>query len=189
MEIRKWLTGIVLLSVMMFSAGCGTGKDEGGTATVPVAEESRPEESSEIQSASLESLAELLGKDDSRAAEAFGGGEENWTEDNTVYIGRIYYISLFDEEAPVYTTYDNNRLVNSVSIRLVDGERKITEEDTLEWVEKLTEFTGKEPSFYDTSSEAGSKSWKWFSGERAVTLNWREDILTISINTVVAELN
>lgn len=137
----------------------------------------------------LETIAELLEMSDPQAAEVFGGGKENWTEDKKFYIGRIYQVKLFDRDVTVYTSYDDKQLVNSVSIWLVNGEQKVQEEDAVQWVERLNEFTGTEPVSDDTASESGSRNWKWFLGERAVALNWIGDMLTISMNVVVGELD
>lgn len=123
------------------------------------------------ETAALETIAELLGKSDLQAAEVFGGGRENWTEDNLFYIGRVCQVNLFDEEVSVYTSYDEKQLVNSISVWLTNGEGVTMEEYALQWEERLNEFTGAKPDFYDTTSEGGSKTWKWFLGDRAIALN------------------
>lgn len=208
MKIRKIIMGIILISVITLAVACGTESNTRETFSDSPQEtslkieqdleksskkefttEDIEEQSGEIQTATLETLSELLGKSDSQAAEVFGGGEENWTGDKAIYIGRIYQVKLFDEEVSVYTTYDDKQLVNAISIWLVNGEQKVEEEDTKQWVERLTEFTGEKPVFNDTLSEAGSKNWKWFLGNKAFTLNWMEDILTISMNVMIGELN
>lgn len=208
MKIRKIIMGIILISVTTLAAACGTESNTRETFSDSPQEtslkieqdleksskeefttEDIEKQSGEVQTATLETLSELLGKSDSQAAEVFGGGEENWTGDKAIYIGRIYQVKLFDEEVSVYTTYDDKQLVNSISIWIVNGEQKVEEEDTKQWVERLTEFTGEKPVFNDTLSEAGSKNWKWFSGNKAFTLNWMEDILTISMNVMIGELN
>lgn len=205
---RTFILGLMLVSVMILTTACGSAGAGGETdasyseeetmvsrdSEESTEKESETEENADgatggIETADLEKIAELLGKSDLQAAEAFGGGEENWTEDKSFYIGRIYKVKLFDEEVKVYTTYDDQELVNAVSVWLVNGEREVKEEDSLQWVERLNEFTGTKPDLRDTSSEAGSKNWKWFLGDRAVTLNWLEDMLTISMNVVVGELN
>lgn len=200
-----------LITVVMIGAAltaCGSGSIEEGRDSISTSEELKvgrdTEQSSEKESGSaedtdgaedetetaeLETLAELLGKSDLQAAEMFGGGKENWTEDKAFYIGRIYQVYLFDEKVTVYTSCDEQQLVNSVSIWLVNGERKVKEEDVIQWVERLNDFTGIEPNVHDTASEAGSKNWKWFLGDQAVSLYWLEDMLTISMNVVTGELD
>lgn len=136
----------------------------------------------------LKSIAELLGKPDLQTAALFGGGNENWTEDKSFYIGRIYRVNLFDNEVTIYTSCDEKQVVNAVSVWLVNGERKVTEKDAVQWVERLNEFTGREPDIHDAVSEGGSKNWNWFTGQQAVSLNWLDDMLTISMNVVKGEL-
>lgn len=209
MKFRKIIMGFILISAMALTAACGLGNNGEETAVAPSSEkdivaEWESEQSLENESytkenadellrqtktAALETIAELLGKPDLQAAELFGGGEENWSEDKSFYIGRIYQVNLFDEEVTLYTSCDDKQLVNSVSIWLANGEKEVYEEDVLLWVGRLEEFTGIKPDFYDASSEGGSKNWKWFLGDRAVTLNWLEDVLTISMNVVKGELN
>lgn len=194
MKFKKNIIGFTLVLTMVLTAACGSDSTGAERDTEPSAEEEIREEESfdgasdEIDTATLETIAELLGKSDIQAAEVFGGGKENWTEDNTFYIGRVYQVNLFEKEVSVYTSYDEKQLVNSISIWLVNGGGVVMEEDALQWVERLNEFTGTKPAFYDAASEGGSKNWKWFLGDRAFTLNWMEDMLTISMNVVVGEL-
>lgn len=210
MKIKKTILGLSLISVMSLAVACGPGssaEDKDVTVStseadlnvasdskqfpenVPGAEENIDEASDEIQTADLETIAELLGTSDIQAAKLLGGGEENWTEDKTFFIGRIYHVKLFNEEVSVYTSYDDNQLVNSVSIWLVNGEREVKEDDVMQWEERINEFTGTKARHKPADSETGSKNWKWFSKDRAVTLNWMGDILTISMNVVVGELD
>lgn len=177
-----------MVSAMTLTAACGSGSDGAKEDTKEETEAETKMAPKEMEIATLETIAELLGMSDPQAAEVFGGGNENWTEDKSYYIGRIYQVNLFDKEVPVYTTYDEKQLVNSLSIWLVNGEEKVKEEDALQWIERLNEFTGTKPTTHDAASEGGSKNWNWFLGDRAVTLNWMEDILTISMNVVVGEL-
>lgn len=173
--------GFILVLTMALTAACGS--DNAGEERDTVSS------SEEIDTATLETIAELLGKSDLQTAEVFGGGKENWTEDKAFYIGRVYQVNLFDQDVSVYTSYDEKQLVNSISIWLVNGEEVVMEEEVLQWVERLNEFTGTKPSFYEAASEGGSKNWKWFLGDRAFTLNWMEDMLTISMNVMVGELD
>lgn len=185
MKFRTLIIGLTLVFTMVLTAGCGSGQP---SQKATKAEENTDKAPDEIETATLETIAELLGKSDLQASEVFGGGKENWTEDKTIYIGRVYQVNLFDEEVSVYTSYDENQLVNSISIWLVNGEGITTEEAVFQWVERLNEFTGAKPTFHDAASEGGSKNWKWFLGDRAFALNWMEDMLTISMNVVVGEL-
>ena len=129
-----------------------------------------------------------MGKQDPETANLLGGGEENWTEDKSFYIGRIYQVQLFDAQYPVYTGCDENMIVNSVSIWLANGERKVSKEEVEQWVQRLTEFAGTEAVYDEISSEAGSKQWKWKLEDKFLSLMWTGDILNISMNPAVGEL-
>lgn len=213
MKFRKNIMGFTLVLAMLLTTGCGfsrAGEERGaeqetGSSSEEVlrvnvengqssrketeAEESTSGAPDETWTATFETIAGLLRKSDLQASEVFGGGKENWTEDKAFYIGRIYQVNLFDEEVLVYTSYDEKQLVNSISIWLTNGENTVMEEDALQWVERLNAFTGTEPDFYEAASEGGSKRWKWFLGDRAFALNWLDDMLTISMNVVVGELD
>ena len=149
--------------------------------------ESETEQGTDPQAA-LKELAGLLGMQDEQTAGLFGGGEENRTEDKSFYIGRIYEVEMGGTVYPVYTSCDENNVVNSVSIWLSDGERSVEQEEALQWARILTDFTQTEPVYDETTSEAGSKNWKWLSDEKIITLNWLDTIFTISMNPAVGEL-
>ena len=107
--------------------------------------------------AALDELVQLLGMQDSETASLLGGGEENWTEDKNFYIGRIYKIKLYDGEYPVFTSCNNDKIVNAVSVWLANGEREVSQEEVEQWVQRLTELVGTEPVYDDISSEAGTR--------------------------------
>ena len=88
----------------------------------------------------------------------------------------------------VHTSCDDAKIVNSVSVWLSDGERSVPQEEVDQWVQVLNEFTGTEPVYDDTSSEVGSKNWKWMADGNIITLNWLDTIFTISMNPAVGEL-
>lgn len=139
--------------------------------------------------ADMDALVSLIGMDDATAAEALGGGEENWTEDKNFFIGRIYEVTLFGEDVSIYTSYDDQEKVNSVSVWIVDGSRTVEKEEAETWKQRLDEYTGTEAVFDGVTSEGGSDNWKWKSGNNFITLNWMKEILTISINPAVGELH
>ena len=198
----KWMIGgIVLAVVLTASAGCGESKLLEETGTVQetqtyssqeepsrTAEPAQTEEESPVPEADFESLAALLGMEDAETADLLGGGKENWTEDRSFYIGRIYAVTLFGQEYPVYTSCDENGVVNSVSIWLEDGERTVPEEEARQWADRLTEFTGTEPAYDSVTSEGGSRNWKWDCGDKFISLHWMDTILSISMNPAVGEL-
>ena len=204
----KKKTGIlvILMAAFVFAA-CGQKAviKESETAKEPVKEQefveekvpSEEDESAEekaspeenvVYEATFQELAALLEKQDPETANLLGGGEENWTEDKSFYIGRIYQVQLFDAQYPVYTSCDENMIVNSVSIWLANGERKVSKEEVEQWVQRLTEFAGTEAVYDEISSEAGSKKWKWKLEDKFLSLMWTGDILNISMNPAVGEL-
>lgn len=138
--------------------------------------------------ATLEELWGLLGMDDPETAEMFGGSEENWTEDKKFYIGRIFEVELMGETYPMHTSCDENKVVNAVSVWISNGEREVTEEEAKGWADTITETAGTEPKYDDTSSEAGSKNWKWVFDGKIISLHWMGDLLSINMNPAVGEL-
>ena len=136
----------------------------------------------------LGEMEALLGMQDEETADLLGGGEENWTEDKSFYIGRHYEVEMGGTVYQVHTSCDDAKTVNSVSVWLSDGERSVPQEEVDQWVQILNEFTGTEPVYDDTSSEVGSKNWKWMADGNIITLNWLDTIFTISMNPAVGEL-
>ena len=160
----------------------------------PESKESKTEEirvetgTTAVYEATLEELAQLLEMTDSETATLLGGGEENWTENKSFYIGRIYEIQLYDGIFPVYTCCDDDKKVNAVSVWLENGDREISKEDVEPWVNRLTEFTGAEAIYDEISSEAGTKQWKWVSEDRIVSLMWTGQLLSLYMNLAIGEL-
>ena len=136
----------------------------------------------------LGEMEALLGMQDEETADLLGGGEENWTEDKSFYIGRHYEVEMGGTVYQVHTSCDDAKTVNSVSVWLSDGERSVPQEEVDQWVQILNEFTGTEPVYDETTSEAGSKNWKWMADGNIITLNWLDTIFTISMNPAVGEL-
>lgn len=58
--------------------------------------ESAGAEAAGPEAADLKDVAGLVGMNDEATADLLGGGEENWTEDSSFYIGRTYNVQLFD---------------------------------------------------------------------------------------------
>ncbi len=140
----------------------------------------------------LESLMELPGKKDKETAGMFGGGEENWTEDRSFYIGRIYEIEIYGEKCGVFTACgeDPDRTVQSVSVWLVNGEREISEDETVQWLERISDVMGAEPLCRYQSVESGARSWKWRKDQTAASLyRMMDDILTLSFQPAAGELS
>ena len=87
----------------------------------------------------LQAMMKLPGMKDKETAGLFGGGEENWTEDRSFYVGRVYQTELYGGKYKVFTTCgeDPDRTVESVSIWIVNGEREIAEAETEQWIEAI----------------------------------------------------
>ena len=137
---------------------------------------------------SLEDAAGLLGMKDSETAELFGGGEENWTEDHSFYLGRIFQAELYGEACSVHTTCSKEGIVDSVSIWAVNGERQVTDEEVKQWTEQITEQTEAEPSTDPGPSEGGSVQTRWKKDGKIVTMDHMKDILTIRIQELKGEM-
>lgn len=147
------------------------------------------EETPALPEAGFEELEALVGMDDERAAEHFPGSLENWTEDKGTFIGRIYQVSLLETPITVYTSYNAENKVASVSAWITDGTAEVTEDEGNEWVQHVTEYAGSDPVYDGTSSEAGSQNWKWKKDGNFITLHWLGDIITLEMQPAVGELH
>ena len=198
---KRMLTMCALLLTGLLTA-CGTQQPQGteSAAETESMAETQPAEQTEAGAqetvtgqntdpqTALGEMEALLGMQDEETADLLGGGEENWTEDKSFYIGRHYEVEMGGTVYQVHTSCDDAKTVNSVSVWLSDGERSVPQEEVDQWVQILNEFTGTEPVYDDTSSEAGSKNWKWMADGNIITLNWLDTIFTISMNPAVGEL-
>lgn len=140
----------------------------------------------------LQAMMKLPGMKDKETAGLFGGGEENWTEDRSFYVGRVYQTELYGGKCKVFTTCgeDPDRTVESVSIWIVNGEREITEAETEQWIERISEAMESEPFCKYQSVESGARSWKWRKGDTAASLyRMMDDILTVSFQPAVGDLS
>ena len=198
---KRMLTMCALLLTGLLTA-CGTQQPQGteSAAETEGMAETQPAEQTEAGAqetvtgqntdpqTALGEMEALLGMQDEETADLLGGGEENWTEDKSFYIGRHYEVEMGGTVYQVHTSCDDAKTVNSVSVWLSDGERSVQQEEVDQWVQILNEFTGTEPVYDDTSSEVGSKNWKWMADGNIITLNWLDTIFTISMNPAVGEL-
>lgn len=154
--------------------------------SIPETETSAEETVSEA--ADLKDVAGLVGMNDEATADLLGGGEENWTEDSSFYIGRTYNVQLFDVPCQVFTTCGQDNTVESVSVWIVSGERQVTDEEAKEWESRVTEMMGTEPVYDKGISEGGSQNCRWNANGMAATMNRMADILTVSFQPAVGEL-
>lgn len=136
----------------------------------------------------LKEVADLLGMMDGETKSMLGGGEENWTEDRSVYIGRIFQAEVYGETYPVYTSCSREGAVESVSMKIVNGERPVEETEIQEWTDWITEYTGVTPAEEQKFSEGGSRQKSWRSNGRIVTMYYMKDNLSISFQELVGEL-
>lgn len=143
----------------------------------------------ETDSTKLQALMELPGKKDSETEELFGGGEENWTEDREFYIGRIYQVELYDEDCSVFTSCSEDGIVESVSIWVINGDREVSDEDTQQWLDRVSEVMDAEPFCEYEAVESGARSWKWRQDGMAASMYSMRDILTVSFQPAVGELH
>lgn len=108
----------------------------------------------------LLALAGLLGKSDSEAAGALGGGAENRTEDGEVLVGRSYETTFFGEICSVHTSYDDTGLVWLVLAEPQELSAK-------ELRERICAVTGSEPEEVPEETAAGGTDlgktldWNW----------------------------
>lgn len=150
--------------------------------------ESAGSEAAGPEAADLKDVAGLVGMNDEATADLLGGGEENWTEDRSFYIGRTYNVQLFDVPCRVFTTCGQDNTVESVSVWIVSGERQVTDEEAKEWESRVTEMMGTEPVYDKGISEGGSQNCRWNANGMAATMNRMADILTVSFQPAVGEL-
>lgn len=132
--------------------------------------------------------ADLIGKADADIADAFGGGEENWTEDHSTYIGRMYAAELYGELVTIHAVCGEEKTVDAVSIWITDGEQEVADDLVTTWQERITEYTGAEMQDQGTAEESGTQSWKWNTRDTFYTLRLLDNILTLDINPAVGEL-
>lgn len=135
----------------------------------------------------LKEIAALLNMQDADTAELFGGGEENWTEDHSFFIGRIFQAEIEGTIYPVYTTCSQEGQVESVSIQIVSGSPV---EDALiqEWTDRITEASDAEAVSDGSVSEGGSRKTTWTKDGKRVTMYCMADNLSIAIQNQVGEL-
>lgn len=198
--MKKWVAVLAVMIMSLTIMACGKTEDivpeaenivsETETENAEMEEAEAPVEETEVpaEEVKLEDIASLLGMSDAETADHFGGGEENWTEDKSFYIGRMYQVSLYGESMPLYTSCDDEKTVNAVSLWIANGEREVTGEEAEQWVQRVTEFAEAEPTYNDTSSEAGSKVWKWNFDGKVAAVYWTGDILSLNMNPAVGEL-
>lgn len=179
--MKKALLTISVLALSAFMLmGCTTaGAESDGTPDT---------EQAETTQYTLADTAGLLGKADADVADAFGGGEENWTTDKSTYIGRIYQTELYGDPVTVRAVCGEEKVMDAVSIWITDGEQEVTDELVQTWQDRVTAFTGAEMEDRGVSGESGTQSWRWNAEDNFYTLRLLEDILTLDINPAVGEL-
>ncbi len=137
----------------------------------------------------LSAAADLIGQADADVKDLFGGGEENWTEDQSTYIGRIYTAELYDAPVTIYTTCDADNLVSSVSIWISDGTQAVSEEQLSAWQGYISDATGVSMEEMPVSGRIGHTILAVAGGKYFYTLRLLGDILTLDILPAVGELH
>ncbi|MGI5947497.1 MAG: hypothetical protein ACOX8K_08840 [Lachnospiraceae bacterium] len=205
MKKIKWQNFIIASAAAYILAGCSQHTPIETTVSAETTAEITTEETKEAEmetnetessadetettagnETSLTDIKSLVGMNDEDTAGLLGGGEENWS--NNFYIGRIYKVNLDGTEYSLFTTCGQDGTVESVSLWIVNGERDVTEEETRYWETQMTGLMGVEPSYDGTSSEGGSKNWKWMSDGMIAGMNQMKDILTLCFQPAVGEL-
>lgn len=133
-------------------------------------------------------VAELLGMQDSETVTLLGGGEENWTEDHSFYIGRIFQPEIDGKSYPVYTSCGEDGTVESVSLWIVSGERLVKDYEAEEWEKRVSEYMETDSVKKSEISEGGSQNWVWRSGDTVARLSCMEDNLTLSFQKAIGEM-
>ena len=137
----------------------------------------------------LSELTQLLGMADGDAARLFGGGAENWSADHVFFVGRTYEVLLYGQSCRLFTICSKDKVIRSISLWIVGGERKVTEDDIKIWSAHVTELMGTEPTLDTEISEGGSRNRRWRAKGMAAAMHQMPDILTISIQPSVGELH
>ena len=145
-------------------------------------------QSVENQTMELKDLMDMVGMKDEDTANLLGGGEENWTDDKSFYIGRKYQIDLYGDIYKVFTTCGKDKIVESVSLWIVDGEQQVTDMEVPEWEKRITDIMGVQPIRDTGISEGGSRNSRWMANGMSASINQMEDILTINFQYVIGEL-
>ena len=186
---------VLLCGLTCLLAGCAA-PERGKTLADAVLTEvkaagvDRETEENEDSRELLKAMMKLPGMKDEETAGLLGGGEENWTEDRSFYIGRIYEVELYGQDCRVFTTCGGgpDRVVESVSIWIVNGEREVTEDETLLWLDRISDVMDLKHICEYESVESGARSWKWRKEGMAASMYRMKDILTVSFQPAVGEL-
>lgn len=135
----------------------------------------------------METLLKLPGMTDKETQALLGEGKENWTEGRSFYIGRIYQMELYGTDCQVFTACNADRVVETVSVWIVNGERDVTEEETKQWTERISEVMDAKPFCIYEAVESGARSFKWKQDETAAGMYRMKDILMVSFRSAVGE--
>lgn len=148
---------------------------------------SKDKEGKNVYTADLGEITALLGMSDDETAGLLGGGEENWTEDGSFYIGRIYNVEICGDDCRLFTSLSKDT-VDAVSIWIVNGEREVTDSEAAKWEELISDLMGSSPVTHGEISEGGSKNISWRSGGLAASMHRMKDILTVSFQPARGEM-
>lgn len=168
--------GLILgLALALMMTGCSnTQKSDANVVESSTTVESESKAPQMTDKEAIDNIFGLLGKDDDKSKEFFGGSEENKTSDGDYLIGRIYNISIFGEDTQLFTSYDAKGIVNSINFML---EGKTVEEYT----SAITEILGQPTEVNDTPTEGGSTYTLWTIGDDLFYLYSGYDVITVQL--------
>ena len=155
MKKNVWKKFMLVAGLFGLLMGCGTGSQIKEEEAIAITEEVSGEKETAV-------------KEETQEQEM---SEENWTEDQSFYIGRNYQTELYGIPCKVFTTCGEDRTVESVSVWIVSGEREVTEQEAEEWADRITEMMGVQPSEEGEVSEGGSKNRRWLADGVIASMN------------------
>ncbi len=180
-----------LMSVLLLM-GCASSNAVADSENMQVLEakssQSQPNAADATTENDIGAVTALLGQLDKDTENLFGGGEENWTADQSTYIGRIFQTDLSGKPVTIYTSCGADNKVNSVSIWFTDGSEQVTEEQITFWKDQIIQYTQVELEDRGISEESGTHTWRSQAQGNFYTLRLLGDILTLDINPAVGEL-
>ena len=170
MKKNVWKKFMLVAGLSGLLMGCGTGSQIKEEETIAITEEVSGEKETAVKEETQEQ--EMSEEKDENAGLAE-------LKDQT---------ELYGIPCKVFTTCGEDRTVESVSVWIVSGEREVTEQEAEEWADRITEMMGVQPSEEGEVSEGGSKNRRWLAEGVIASMNQMPDILTVSLQPAVGEL-
>ncbi|MGI6180908.1 MAG: hypothetical protein ACOYIE_02380 [Agathobaculum sp.] len=181
-----FVAGAFLIMACAFSSGLGI-FTMGQTAEAAMVPAEIEEQAGAVEQ-NLTAAEILIGCHDTEIMQLLGGGEEYYTEDGFTPLGRKYQTELYHEPVVFYTSFEEDRIIDSVAIWITDGTQPVSEEMVQTWQQRVSAHTGEEMKEAAHSKESGMQSWRWRTDDLLYTLRLLDDTLTLDINAVVGQL-